>query len=104
MCFKEDDKEQWEDNPIEWILERSDVHAEFMSAEAAAQYLLHTLCKKHPNLIPDILTFTLGQMTPDPARVRQKDGALHFLGIIRTFFVLSLLCYYVNKILPAPRG
>lgn len=81
MCFKEEDKEMWEDNPIDWILERSDMHAEFMSAEAAAQYLLHTLCKKHPNLIPQILTFTLGQMTPDPARAREKDGALHFLGM-----------------------
>ncbi|OQV13902.1 Importin-8 [Hypsibius exemplaris] len=81
MCYKEEDIELWQEDPIEWILCRTDVHAEYLSPEAAAQYLLHTLCKKHPKLIPDILTFIMANLTDDPARIRDKDGALHFLGI-----------------------
>jgi hypothetical protein len=80
MCFKEEDTEMWQDDPVEWILCRTDIHTEYLSAESAAQYLLHTLCKKHPNLIPDIMQFTLMNLSGDPSKVREKDGALHFLG------------------------
>lgn len=70
----------WQDDPVEWILCRTDVHVEYLSAEAAAQYLLHTLCKKHPNLIPDIMTFIMTNLSGDATKIREKDGALHFLG------------------------
>lgn len=80
MCFQEEDMEMWQDDPIEWILCRSDIHTEYMSPEMAANYLLHTLCRKHPNLLPDILQFTLAPLITEAAKPNEKDGALHFLG------------------------
>ena len=79
MCFTEDDKEEWTEDPVDWLLAKVDIQQEYLSQESAAQYLLHTLCRKHPNLIPDVMNFTINNLAPtNPVSVR--EGALHFLG------------------------
>ncbi|XP_055346822.1 importin-8-like [Paramacrobiotus metropolitanus] len=82
MCFTEQDTELWQDDPVDWILSRTDIHMEYMSAESAASYLLHTMCRKHPNLLTDILNFTFAALGSDKSSPNDKDGALHFFGVM----------------------
>lgn len=105
MCFTEEDTTMWQDDPIEWILCRTDIHNDFLSSETAAQYLLHTLCRKHPNLLPDILQFVLSTLGTEGVKPSDKDGALHFFGKLNSFRNLqfynsvfsfnSLIIFYV---------
>ena len=46
LCFSEDDKDLWEDDPQEFIRSKFDVFEDFISPNTAAQTVLHTACSK----------------------------------------------------------
>uniref|UniRef100_H2ZR06 Importin N-terminal domain-containing protein n=1 Tax=Ciona savignyi TaxID=51511 RepID=H2ZR06_CIOSA len=83
MCFTDEDKETWEDDPHEYIRMKFDIFEDFLSPSSAAQHLLHSAASKRKQVLQKTMGFcysVLTDTTTSPESSRKKDGALHIIG------------------------
>ena len=80
MSYTEKDAELWESDPYEYVRVKFDIFEDFVSPITAAQTVLHSVCKKRKDVLPETMTLLLGIINGGNTSPSQKDGALHMIG------------------------
>merc|ERR1719232_421022 len=80
MSYTEKDAELWESDPYEYVRVKFDIFEDFVSPITAAQTVLHSVCKKRKDVLPETMTLLLGIINGGNTTPSQKDGALHMIG------------------------
>ncbi|XP_078483140.1 importin-7 isoform X1 [Ciona intestinalis] len=83
MCFTDEDKEVWEDDPQEYIRMKFDIFEDFLSPASAAQHLLHSAASKRKQVLQKTMGFCYSVLTDAATSeelIRRRDGALHIIG------------------------
>ncbi|CBY39595.1 unnamed protein product [Oikopleura dioica] len=81
LCFSEDDKDLWEDDPQEFIRSKFDVFEDFISPNTAAQTVLHTACSKRKQVLEITINFCSSKIQ-DGCKPQEQDGVLHIIGSV----------------------
>lgn len=87
LCFSDDDAEMWEDDPVEYIRNKTDPMEDFKSPQHAAANLLMTLVRDRPTAMPQVLEVVSAAaqsyaQDQSEAMARRKDGALNMLSTV----------------------
>ncbi len=102
LCLTEEDAEQWENDPVEYIQRKMDPMEDFRSSVAAAQNLLSGLVKhRFKQTFVPIISFVTNMLesyenTPqDQRNPKNKDGAIHMLSCLakELFGKVGNLCW-----------
>lgn len=59
MSYSQEDDELWNTDPYEYIRIKFDVFEDFVSPVTASQSLLHSICKKRKDILPQTMEFLL---------------------------------------------
>ena len=83
MSYTAEDAELWETDPYEYIRVKFDVFEDFVSPVTAAQTLLHSICKKRKDALPQTMDMLLKVLQNPGTTPDHKDGALHMIGKLK---------------------